>query len=95
MIINTATIILTLVVVTLFAVFGLKIMRSFALQIAQENHDAMAALDQQEEQVRLKKERAADAAAATAFAKIQPIVTKTSNADAAKVDSGVADVSLV
>ena len=89
MIINTATVILTLVIIALFAVFGLKIMRSFALQIAKENHDALTALDQQEEQLRLKRERAADAAAATAFAKVQPILTTTASTATAATASAV------
>ena len=50
---------------------GLKFVRKFALQIAQENHDAVLAMDQAEEEQRVRKERAADAAAATAFAKVE------------------------
>jgi cell division protein FtsL len=80
MIINTATVILTLLAIGLLTAFGIKFIRSFALQIAKENHDAVMALDQKEETQRLKKERAADAAAATAFAKVQPILTNTTTA---------------
>ena len=44
---------------------GLQFVRSFALQIARENHDANTALDQAEEDKRLKRERDADTAAAS------------------------------
>ena len=74
MIIDAKSIIVTLIVVLGAGIYGLKFVRKFALQIAQENHDAVAAMDQQEEQQRLKKERAADAAAAAAFAKVEPIL---------------------
>mmetsp|Transcript_7132 Transcript_7132/g.13190 ORF Transcript_7132/g.13190 Transcript_7132/m.13190 type:complete len:94 (+) Transcript_7132:120-401(+) len=74
MIIDAKTIIITLVIVLGAGIYGLKFIRQFALQIAQENHDAVVAMDQQEEQQRLKKERAADAAAAAAFAKVEPIL---------------------
>lgn len=56
---------------------GLKFVRAFALQIARENHDAIAAMDQADEELRIKRERAADAAAASAFAKVKPILTTT------------------
>jgi cytoskeletal protein RodZ len=77
MIIDAKTISITLIVVVIAFVWGLKFIRQFALQIAQENHDAVAAMDQQEEQQRLKKERAADDAAAVAFAKVEPLLTVT------------------
>jgi hypothetical protein len=75
MIIDAKTIIITLVVVVIAFTWGLKFIRKFALQIAQENHAAVAAMDQDEEDLRRKKERAADAAAATAFAKVEPMLT--------------------
>lgn len=75
MIINAKTIVFTLAIVTIAMIWGLKFIRKFALQIAQENHDAVAAMDQQDEQQRLKKERSADAAAAAAFAKVEPLLT--------------------
>jgi len=75
MIIDSKTIVITLIVVMAACIFGLKLIRQFALQIAQENHDAVTAMDQAEEDKRLKRERAADAAAASAFAKVQPILT--------------------
>jgi hypothetical protein len=64
-----------LLVVTIALYFGLKFVRSFALQIAQENHEALLAQDEAADTKRQKKERAADAAAASAFAKVQPILT--------------------
>jgi hypothetical protein len=65
--------------VALATYLGLKLIRAFALQIARENHDAIVAMDQAEEELRLKKERAADAAAASAFAKVKPILTTSTS----------------
>jgi hypothetical protein len=86
MYINVGTIILTLIIIAIVAFFGIRIIRSFALQIAQENHDAVMALDQKEQHIRLKREQAADAAAASAFAKLQPILTteKSNNSNNSK-----------
>ena len=70
MIIDAKSIILTLIVVAVAFIWGIKFIRKFALQIAQENHAAVAAMDQEDEQDRRKKERAADAAASAAFAKV-------------------------
>ena len=75
MIIDAKTIIITLVVVVIAFTWGLKFIRRFALQIAQENHAAVAAMDQDEDEKRRKKERSADAAAASAFAKVEPMLT--------------------
>lgn len=75
MIIDASTIVLTLLVVSVGLYGGLQLIRRFALEIAQENHDAMVILDQRAEDERVRKERAADAAASTAFAKVQPILT--------------------
>mmetsp|Transcript_75815 Transcript_75815/g.114180 ORF Transcript_75815/g.114180 Transcript_75815/m.114180 type:complete len:97 (-) Transcript_75815:154-444(-) len=80
MIIDGKSIIITLLIVGLALTWGLKFIRKFALQIAQENHDAVVAMDQQEEQQRLKKERVADAAASAAFAKVEPILKVTTQA---------------
>lgn len=77
MIIDTKAIILTLIIVTVGFYLGLKFIRAFALQIARENHDTLLAMDQEEEEQRKKKERAAEAAEASAFAKVQPILTKS------------------
>ena len=90
MIIDAKAIVVTLLIVAVAIVYGLKLIRQFALQIAQENHDAVTAMDQEEEQKRLKKEKAADAAADAAFAHVKPIL-KTSfsgKPQAPKADSG-------
>lgn len=76
MIIDAKTIILTLIFVTIAFYCGLRFVRAFALSIAQENHDANVAMDQAEEEQRLKREKQADAAAATAYAKVEPLLTK-------------------
>jgi len=81
MIIDAKTIVITLVIVVIGAYFGLQFIRKFALQIAQENHDAILAMDQADEEVRLKKEKAADLAAASAFAKVEPLVTETKSSE--------------
>jgi hypothetical protein len=75
MIIDAKTIAITLFFVVIAFTWGLQFIRQFALQIAQENHGAVAAMDQEEEQQRLKKERSADAAAAAAFSKVEPLLT--------------------
>lgn len=80
MIIDVKSIAVTLVVITVALYFGLQFIRQFALQIAQENHDAVAAMDQAHEQDRLKKERAADAAASAAFAKVEQKVPNINKA---------------
>ena len=81
MIINAKAIFITLVVVAFAFVYGLKLIRKFALEIAQENHDAVTAMEQEEEKQRLKKEKAADAAADVAFAKVEPILAIPSTDD--------------
>ncbi len=74
MIIDVKSVIVTLLIVAVAFVWGLKLVRQFALQIAQENHDAVTAMEQEEEQRRARKERAADAAANAAFAQVEPIL---------------------
>ena len=69
-----------MIIVAVASVWVLRFVRNFALQIAKENHDAVAAMDQEEEQQRLKKERAADAAADAAFAKVSPAILKVETA---------------
>jgi cell division protein FtsL len=76
MIIDTKTIVLTLLIVVIACTCGLRFVRAFALQIAQENHDAVLAMDQADEEKRRRKERDADMAAASAYAKVQPILTE-------------------
>ena len=75
MIIDAKSIILTLFVVGVACYGGLSFVRRFALQIAEENHEALKAMDEEDEQ-RQKKERAAEAAAESAYAKVKPILTK-------------------
>ena len=81
MIIDAKAVILTLLLVIIGAYFALKVIRAFALQIARENHDAILALDQTEEQQRQKKVAVADAAEKMAFAKVQPLLTNPSKAE--------------
>jgi hypothetical protein len=71
MIIDAKSVIITLIVVLVALTQGIKLIRKFALQIAQENHDAIAAMDQADEQKARKREREADAAASAAFAKVE------------------------
>lgn len=72
MIIDGKSIVVTLIIVSAAFFYGLKFIRKFALQIAQENHECVTAMDQKEEEQRLKKERAADRAADAAFAQVEP-----------------------
>jgi len=74
MIIDAKSIVITLIIVAAAFIYGVKFIRKFALEIAQENHDAVKAMDEEEEQQRLKKERAVDAAADAAFAQVEPIL---------------------
>jgi len=90
MIIDAKTIVLTLILVTIAFFGGIRFIRAFALQIAQENHDAVMAMDQADQEARLKRERAADAAAATAFAKVKPILTSESASSATKATTTAA-----
>mmetsp|Transcript_12643 Transcript_12643/g.19227 ORF Transcript_12643/g.19227 Transcript_12643/m.19227 type:complete len:113 (-) Transcript_12643:968-1306(-) len=77
MIIDAKTVAITLIVVAVGFSFGLQFIRSFALSIAQQNHDANIAMDTADEQSRLKRERDADTAAATAFKKVEPLLTES------------------
>lgn len=77
MIINAPTIVVTLIIITIAFYGGLMLVRKFALSIAQENHDANRAADLAEQNRRAKREKMADAAAASAFAKVEPILTVT------------------
>jgi hypothetical protein len=90
MIIDAKSVVLTLLIVAVAFVYGLKLIRKFALQIAQENHDAVNAMDQDQEQQRLKKERAADAAADAAFAHVEPILNVEKGGKAESSGSGKA-----
>lgn len=78
MIIDTKTVVITLVIVAIALYAGLQVVRRFALTIAQENLDANMAIDAADEAKRQKRERDADAAAASAFAKVEPLLPATS-----------------
>lgn len=80
MIIDAKAIVLTLLLVSIGAYFALKVIRAFALQIARENHDAILALDQTEDQQRQKRAAVAEAAEKLAFAKVQPILNNPTDA---------------
>lgn len=78
MIIDAKAIVLTLLAVGVACYVGVRLVRQFALQIAQENHDAIRLMDAGEEDARKKKrERAADAASESAFARVQPVLSNT------------------
>lgn len=74
MIIDAKTVIITLLIIGVGIYFGLSAIRSFALSIAQENHDANLAMDMTEEARRTRREREADEAATIAFAKVEPLL---------------------
>ena len=74
MIIDAKTILITLIIVGVASYFGLNLIRSFALSIAQENHDANLAMDVTEQSRRAKRERLADEAANAAYAKVEPLL---------------------
>jgi hypothetical protein len=74
MIIDAKTVIITLLIIGVGTYFGLSAIRSFALSIAQENHDANLAMDMTEEARRTRREREADEAATIAFAKVEPLL---------------------
>jgi hypothetical protein len=74
MIIDAKTVVITFSIIGVAIYLGLGAIRSFALSIAQENHDANLAIDQSEEARRVKRERDADNAASIAFAKVEPLL---------------------
>ena len=75
MIIDAKTIAITLVIVGIASYFGLQLIRSFALSIAQENHDANLATDLSIGMKQARREQEADAAAMAAFAKVEPLIS--------------------
>ena len=95
MIIDTKTVILTLIIITIAFYGGLILVRKFALSIAQENHDANRAADLAEENRRAKREKMADAAAASAFAKVEPLLTVTKEEKAAEKTKPAAEVDTI
>lgn len=76
MIINASTVIVTILVVSAVGFGGLQLIRQFALQIAVENFEANQAMDEKEEKSRKKKIALADAAASSAFQKVEPLIQK-------------------
>ena len=74
MIIDAKTAVVTFLIIGVAAYLGLGAIRSFALSIAQENHDANLAMDMTDEARRAKRERDADEAATAAFAKVEPLL---------------------
>ena len=74
MIIDAKTVIITFVIIGVAMYLGLGAIRSFALSIAQENHDANLAADMTEEARRARREKEADDAATQAFAKVAPLL---------------------
>jgi hypothetical protein len=74
MIIDAKTVVVTFIIIGVGVYFGLAAIRSFALSIAQENHDANLAIDMTEESRRARREREADEAATVAFAKVEPLL---------------------
>ncbi|KAL3827050.1 hypothetical protein ACHAXA_007557 [Cyclostephanos tholiformis] len=74
MIIDAKTVIVTFIIIGVGIYFGLSAIRSFALSIAQENHDANLAIDMTEEARRARREREADEAATIAFSKVEPLL---------------------
>ena len=83
MIINAPTIVITLVVVAIGLYVGLIFIRKFALQIAQQNHDAILAMDQADDEKRLKREREADIAAAAAGANVATLLVTSKSSGSA------------
>ena len=88
MIIDAKTVIVTFVIIGTASYLGLGAIRSFALSIAEENHDANLALDMTEEARRVKRERDADAAATAAFAKVEPLLPASVVAKGASLPVG-------
>ena len=93
MIIDAKTVVITFAIIGVALYFGLGAIRSFALSIAQENHDANLALDMTEEARRAKRERDADAAATAAFAKVEPLLPASIGASLPSVTGPAAAAS--
>lgn len=75
MIIDAKTIVFTLIFICIAGYIGLRLIRSFALTIAQENHAANLALDTANEIQRSKRLKEADEMVASAFSNVEPLVT--------------------
>lgn len=89
MIIDAKTVILTFAIIGVATYFGLGAIRSFALSIAQENHDANLAADMTEEAKRAKRVREADEAATQAFAKVEPLLPASVVGQAATASASI------
>jgi hypothetical protein len=75
MIINGATVIITLVCIGIVGSIGLQLVRQFAFSIALENHESNIALDVKEDQQRKKKIEIADKAVSDAFKRVEPLIS--------------------
>ncbi len=84
MIIDTKTVIFTLIIIAIVANIGLRLVRQFALEIAQENHQSNAAFDAEAQALQTKREMEADAAAVQAFAKVEPLLKGSTTSIAIK-----------
>ena len=87
MIIDTKTIIITFILIFIAGNIGLRLIRSFALTIAQENHAANVALDSADEMQRLKRMREADEMVANAFSNVEPLVSSSAIANITKASN--------
>lgn len=91
MIIDAKTIFITLIIIGFAGYIGLRMIRAFALTIAQENHAANVALDNADEVQRIRRLREADEMVANAFSNVEPLVkaqplkTSTSSGDLSAV----------
>lgn len=94
MIINASTIIVTIIIVSAVGFGGLQLIRQFALQIAVENFEANQALDEKEEKSRKKKIALADAAASSAFQKVEPLIQKNGSGSGSRSNSPPAGVEM-
>mmetsp|Transcript_47559 Transcript_47559/g.70411 ORF Transcript_47559/g.70411 Transcript_47559/m.70411 type:complete len:92 (-) Transcript_47559:317-592(-) len=82
MIINTKTTIVAMAIILAAGHFGLRFVRAFALSIAEENHGTNLEMDNQTERLRLKREQEADAALASAVAKVAPLLPNKASQNA-------------
>lgn len=93
MIIDAKTVVFTFAVIGVAIYFGLGAIRTFALSIAQENHDANVAMDMTDEARRAKRERDADDAATAAFAKVEPLLPSSVVSKGASLPLGKASAA--
>mmetsp|Transcript_2103 Transcript_2103/g.2971 ORF Transcript_2103/g.2971 Transcript_2103/m.2971 type:complete len:102 (+) Transcript_2103:115-420(+) len=74
MIIDAKTVAVIIILIAGTSYGGLQLIRQFALSIAMENHQANLNMDDEVESLRKKRVEDADAAAASAFAKVAPLL---------------------